>query len=163
MSDLLYRGVSDSQHRGGTALAPASLKPFSAAALFDRARFDVHHWDESPVNAALDHVDGLKRCGVSTSISREVARQFASDYGRGGWIYVLSRARLGGLGVTEYNMQLLLPRTDKEWADCEVILVCDPPGTIPLAAVADVEEVRPSTCMRLRLLLRRRLQSSNKP
>jgi hypothetical protein len=103
MNDLLYRGVSDSQHRNGIALAPASLERFNAPALFDHARFDVHEWDESPTNAALDHVEGLERCGVSTSTSREIALRFAADRGRGGWIYVLSRSKVRELGVTEYD------------------------------------------------------------
>jgi hypothetical protein len=145
MGDLLYRGVSDSQHRSGSALTPTSLEPFNASALFDHARFDVHHWDKSPINAALDHVEGLKRCGLSTSTHRDIALRFAADYGRGGWIYVLSRSNMSEQGVTEYDMQEFLPQTDKEWPDCEVILVREPPGAIDPAAVVATERVPPLT------------------
>ena len=155
MKDELFRGVSGAQHRQGRALSPASLEVFTAPSLWDCSRFDVDDWDESAANAARDHVRKVRRSGISISTDRSVALRYATNQGRGGWIYVLSRARIAEGGGKEFIIQGLVPNTDKQWGDAEVVVVSDPPGPIAQSAIIRIERVRVSPTLLLQHVVKR--------
>lgn len=143
MRRYLYRGVNDDQHVRGIGLEPRNRELFSAPALADEAQFDVHTWDSSPTNAAIDHTRGRKLSGVSATSSKRVAERFAANDGKGGWVYTFAVSRLRCHGIQQIDMAEILPATDSTYADREVILVAEPPGPIDHATLVCVERYLP--------------------
>jgi hypothetical protein len=142
MRRYLYRGVSDVQHRQGIALHPRNTKPFIAPALFDVAPFDVNTFGDSSLNAAIDHVHGTddkRLSGISTTTSKSVAKEFARNGGRGGWIYTFSVARIKRLGIEQVAMWPILAPDDSTFRHKEVILYCNPPGPLDERIIVCVE------------------------
>lgn len=151
----LYRGVSCAQHRAsGGRLVPRAPGVFAHTFLADGTiRFDGSATGgPSAQNAVHAHQldrPELRTAGISTTPHIERARFYATQaLVDGAWqqtagvIYVIDRALLAALGISEhvvadtvYELSIEVPANE------EVILVAADGGELPASAIIEVIEV----------------------
>jgi len=156
--DRLYRGVNLAQHRGtGGRLVPRAPGAFEHTFMFDGTIYGDGSatGGASAQNAVLAHQLGLPdrpdlhTAGISTTPHVERAPFYATHVlvdGRWqqtvGVIYVIDRARLGALGISEHVVSdTVYDLSIKEPLNAEVILVARDGGELPASAIIEIIEV----------------------
>jgi hypothetical protein len=141
---FLYRGVSKIQHERQEGLRSKDHgHAFDYPSKWDESQWDVETWDSSATNAVVQHQQGQKTSGVSTSLSFRVARKYALHDGQNpeGFVYKIDRRLASKHGITEHLVKKYMTHA-KVPKDEEVILESANFDMLPAEIVVAVRRVR---------------------